>query len=287
MGEALLARVEIDRRDALAGLEQRDRDVQCRRGFSRAALFVAEHDHVRGLGSFLDRLDQHDASFDPAILELLPHFSQVCHSLTINPHGRINAALLGPSPVLRQSADKPPELWQTARPSRARFQRSAAPLRRSGRPANGSPWCQPWAPCTAAIWRWCRGAPPRPPRGGVDLRQSHPVRAARGFRQLSAPLRDRHRGAHRGQSRPGLGAVGRRDVPGRLCHPHRAARRRQSRAGGQVPPAFLRRRRHRGGQAVHASPARLRVVRRGRITSSSASSPRWRRISIWRSWSWA
>ena len=66
MREALLARVEIDGGDALAGFQQRDRDMQRGRRFSRTAFFVAEHDDVRGLGGILDRLDQHDASFDPA-----------------------------------------------------------------------------------------------------------------------------------------------------------------------------------------------------------------------------
>ena len=80
-------------------------------------------------------------------------------------------------------------------------------------------------------------------------------------------------GADERQGRSGLGAVGRGDVSGRLRHPHRAARRRQSRAGGQVPPAFLRRRRHRGGQAVHASRARLRDVRREGLPAAARRHP--------------
>ena len=64
MRETFLARVEIDGGDALAGFEQRDRDVQRGGRFSGAALFIAEHDDVRRWGSFLDRLDQHDAPFD-------------------------------------------------------------------------------------------------------------------------------------------------------------------------------------------------------------------------------
>jgi len=60
MREALLARVEIDGGDTLAGLEQGDRDVQGRGGFSGAALFVAEHHDVRRLRALSDRLDQHE-----------------------------------------------------------------------------------------------------------------------------------------------------------------------------------------------------------------------------------
>ena len=65
MSITLLARIQINGRHALAGLEQGDRDVQRSGGFSGAALFIAEHHHVRGLGRLTDRLDQHDASFDP------------------------------------------------------------------------------------------------------------------------------------------------------------------------------------------------------------------------------
>jgi hypothetical protein len=100
MGEALLPAVEIDGGDALTGLEQSHRNVQSGGGLARATFLIAEHDHMRGLRSFLDRLDQHDASFDPAILKILPYYRQVCHRLTINPHGRINAALLDPSAAL-------------------------------------------------------------------------------------------------------------------------------------------------------------------------------------------
>jgi hypothetical protein len=64
MGESFLAAVEIDSSDALACLEQRHCDVQRGGGFSGAALLACEYDDVRRL-SFLDRLDQHDASFDP------------------------------------------------------------------------------------------------------------------------------------------------------------------------------------------------------------------------------
>ena len=43
MGEAFLPRVEVDRGDALPGLQQRDRDMHRDRGFSRPTLFVAEN----------------------------------------------------------------------------------------------------------------------------------------------------------------------------------------------------------------------------------------------------
>ena len=46
MGEALLARVEIDGGDALAGLEQGNGNVQRRCRFARTALFIAEHHNM-------------------------------------------------------------------------------------------------------------------------------------------------------------------------------------------------------------------------------------------------
>ena len=57
MREALLARVEVDGGDALPGLEQGDGNMQSRRGFSRAAFLVTEHDDMRRLRGLLDRLD--------------------------------------------------------------------------------------------------------------------------------------------------------------------------------------------------------------------------------------
>ncbi len=47
MGEAFLAGIQVDGRDALAGLQQRDGDVHRRGRFSRAAFFVTKHDDVR------------------------------------------------------------------------------------------------------------------------------------------------------------------------------------------------------------------------------------------------
>ena len=49
MSEALLARIEINRCDALPSLQQRDRDMQRGRRFSRTALLVSENDDVRRL----------------------------------------------------------------------------------------------------------------------------------------------------------------------------------------------------------------------------------------------
>jgi len=56
MGETFLPAVEINARHALAGLEQRDRNVQSGGGLTRPAFLVAEDDHVSGLTSLLDRL---------------------------------------------------------------------------------------------------------------------------------------------------------------------------------------------------------------------------------------
>jgi hypothetical protein len=43
MGETFLARVEIDRGDALACLQQRDRDMHRNCRFTRPTLFVAKY----------------------------------------------------------------------------------------------------------------------------------------------------------------------------------------------------------------------------------------------------
>src|SRR5262249_48663653 len=60
MSEGFLPAVEVDGGNALAGLEQRHRDMQrcCR--LARATLFIAEHDHVRRRVCLLSRLVQHD-----------------------------------------------------------------------------------------------------------------------------------------------------------------------------------------------------------------------------------
>jgi hypothetical protein len=58
-----LTRVEINCGNALPGLQERDRNMQRGRGFSRATFLVAEHNDMRGLTCFLDRLDQHAAPF--------------------------------------------------------------------------------------------------------------------------------------------------------------------------------------------------------------------------------
>src|SRR5262245_12624882 len=47
VGEALLARVEINRCNALPGLQKRDRNMQSGRRLSRTALLVSENDNVR------------------------------------------------------------------------------------------------------------------------------------------------------------------------------------------------------------------------------------------------
>ena len=61
-GEALLAAVEIDGGDALAGLHQGDSDVQGGGGLTRTALLVAQHDHMGRAGRTLTSLHQHHAT---------------------------------------------------------------------------------------------------------------------------------------------------------------------------------------------------------------------------------
>ncbi|HEY1310526.1 MAG TPA: pantoate--beta-alanine ligase, partial [Pseudolabrys sp.] len=75
----------------------------------------------------MDWLDQHDASFDPAILDVFPHFSQVCRSLTINPHGRINAALL----VVSRNYDSQPTGLPRIMANRPTVVRTVPALRRA------------------------------------------------------------------------------------------------------------------------------------------------------------
>src|SRR6266403_610407 len=58
-GETLLAAVEIDGGDALAGFHQGNGDVQGGGGFSRTALLVAEHNDMRRTGLSLTSLQQH------------------------------------------------------------------------------------------------------------------------------------------------------------------------------------------------------------------------------------
>ena len=59
-GEALLAAIEIDGGDALAGLHQGNGDVQGGGGFSRSALLVAQHNDMRRTRLSLTGLHQHD-----------------------------------------------------------------------------------------------------------------------------------------------------------------------------------------------------------------------------------
>ena len=58
--ETLLAAVQIDGRDALAGLHQGNSDVQGGGGFARSALLVAQHNDVRRARLPLTGLQQHD-----------------------------------------------------------------------------------------------------------------------------------------------------------------------------------------------------------------------------------
>ena len=71
MGEALLARIEIDRGDALAGLQQRDSDMHGRGRFARAAFFVAKDDDMRRRRPANISLHQHDETRPCGLLTLL------------------------------------------------------------------------------------------------------------------------------------------------------------------------------------------------------------------------
>src|SRR4029077_14716110 len=67
MREGLLPAVEIDGGDALSGLEQRDRDMHGGGRLARPALFVAQHDYVRGARYATGCLEQHRPVLDAAI----------------------------------------------------------------------------------------------------------------------------------------------------------------------------------------------------------------------------
>ena len=62
MGEAALARVQVDGRDPLPDIHQGDVHVHRGGRFARAALLVAEHDDVRERGLSRARLNRHDAT---------------------------------------------------------------------------------------------------------------------------------------------------------------------------------------------------------------------------------
>ena len=96
---------------------------------------------------------------------------------------------------------------------------------------------------------------PRAESHRFDLRQPDAVRADGGFRFLPAHLEIRRRQTRRREGRPDLESGRQGDVPGRLRHPDRARGSGHRRSRGSLPAAFLRRRRHRGRQAVHPVPA--------------------------------
>ena len=58
-GKTLLAAIEVDGCDALAGLEQRNGDMQGGGGFPRTALLIAQHNHMRRARLPLTCLHQH------------------------------------------------------------------------------------------------------------------------------------------------------------------------------------------------------------------------------------
>ena len=62
MREALLAAVEVDAGDALAGFHQGNDDVHRGGRLARASLLVTEHDHMRGTRQSHRRLQQHNAT---------------------------------------------------------------------------------------------------------------------------------------------------------------------------------------------------------------------------------
>src|SRR5215475_12457604 len=76
-GEALLAAVEVDGGDPLPGFQQGDSNVQRSRGFSRTALFVAQHHDVCRAGLPLTGLHEHDSTPDISSSPALPRSSEM------------------------------------------------------------------------------------------------------------------------------------------------------------------------------------------------------------------
>jgi hypothetical protein len=67
VGGALLAGIEVDGGDPLPHVQERDSNVHGGGRFPRAALLVADHDHMRGRRYSRARLNQHDATSSRAI----------------------------------------------------------------------------------------------------------------------------------------------------------------------------------------------------------------------------
>src|SRR5262249_59477957 len=76
-GETLLAAVEVEGGDPLAGFHQGDSDVQGGGGFSRTALFVAQHNDVCRTGLPLTGLHEHDSTPATSSSRAVPRSSEM------------------------------------------------------------------------------------------------------------------------------------------------------------------------------------------------------------------
>src|SRR5664279_5722344 len=282
MGETFLPAVEIDGRHALAGLEQRDRNVQSSRGLTRAAFLVAENDHVSGLTSLLDRLDQHDAPLEFAILELLPRYSQARYDFASSRVAGPAAFCYGLARFLRQSADR---RTNYGRSPDHRAHGSIAPPRPcavSGHRPTDRPGADHGRTPSRPFDAGARGAPARP--AAWWSRSLSTRRSSRRMR-TSATIRAALRPISRCCKRPKPTWCGRR-------RPRRCIRR-------ALPPVSSRKAPPRPGWRTSSArislaasplwwpscsrkPRPISPCSARRTTSSCASSPRWRRISICR-----
>src|SRR4051812_36268221 len=94
VGEALLAAIEIDGRDALASLQKGHGNVQAGRRLARPALLVSKHNHVGRARLSLASLHQHvSTSYDH--LRVTVVYGQGKCIIIVNPRGRIPPLLLG------------------------------------------------------------------------------------------------------------------------------------------------------------------------------------------------
>ena len=166
MREALLARIQIDRRNPLTRLQQRYRDVDGGRRFARPALFISDDDDMRRLVRPNIRLDQHDAipcTQHPLFCGAFGQGAIVAiarSSLTAWPPGNGFASV--PAPCQRAHTRKLDGRKASHRQnSRARCAKRSRSLRRGGRKVALVPTM---GALHDGILRWCgrpSGAPTR------------------------------------------------------------------------------------------------------------------------------
>ncbi len=159
--------------------------------------------------------------------------------------------------------------WPTECASCALFRHCAAPSCLGESRGSASRWCRPWGRCMPAISRWC--GRPAGARGGSWSRSSSIPRSLPRMRILATYPRtfDTDVAALAEMAvdlvwAPTVAVM----YPRGFATPHRPGGAGHGRARGQVSPAFFRRGRDRGGQALDPMHARLRDVRREGLSAA-------------------